>query len=119
MSDEGKLAVERLNYDTTTDSLTEAFSKYGAVKDCQVIMDRESNISRGFGYVTYENPDDAQKAIDGMNGKELEGRQISVRMMGELREDRFDRMQERGRGRGRGDGRGRGGYYRQPYQTNE
>uniref|UniRef100_A0A8C2X106 RRM domain-containing protein n=1 Tax=Cyclopterus lumpus TaxID=8103 RepID=A0A8C2X106_CYCLU len=72
MSDEGKLFIGGLSFNTTDDSLAEAFGKYGAIAKCEVIRDRETDRSRGFGFVTYENPEDAKDAKDGMDGKDLD-----------------------------------------------
>ncbi|XP_034390042.1 glycine-rich RNA-binding protein 10-like [Cyclopterus lumpus] len=98
MSDEGKLFVGGLSSDTTDESLAEAFGKYGAIENCVVIMDRETNRSRGFGFVTYVNPEDAKDAKDAMDGKDLDRRQIRVNEAG------------KGRGGRGGGGRGGGGY---------
>ncbi|TRZ00677.1 hypothetical protein DNTS_012309 [Danionella cerebrum] len=70
MSDEGKLFVGGLSFDTTEQSLEDAFSKYGVITNVHVARNRETNRSRGFGFVTFENPDDAKDAMEGMNGKE-------------------------------------------------
>ncbi|KAJ8274073.1 hypothetical protein COCON_G00086980 [Conger conger] len=78
MSDEGKLFVGGLNFDTTEESLELAFSKYGNISKIDVIRDRETHRSRGFGFVTFENPDDAKDALEGMNGKTVDGRTIRV-----------------------------------------
>ncbi|CAM4656581.1 unnamed protein product [Leuciscus chuanchicus] len=69
MSDEGKLFIGGLSYDTTEQSLEEAFSKYGTIAKVDVIRDRETDRSRGFGFVTFENPEDAKDAMAAMNGK--------------------------------------------------
>ncbi|KAG9350618.1 hypothetical protein JZ751_024507 [Albula glossodonta] len=69
MSDEGKLFVGGLSFDTNEESLEEAFSKYGSITKVDVIRDRETNKSRGFGFVTFENPEDAKDAMTAMNGK--------------------------------------------------
>uniref|UniRef100_A0A671M0C9 Cold inducible RNA binding protein b n=1 Tax=Sinocyclocheilus anshuiensis TaxID=1608454 RepID=A0A671M0C9_9TELE len=58
-----------LSYDTTEQSLEEAFSKYGSIAKVDVIRDRETDRSRGFGFVTFENPEDAKDAMAAMNGK--------------------------------------------------
>ena len=71
MSDEGKLFVGGLSFDTTEQSLEEAFSKYGAISNVHVARNRETQDPRGFGFVTFENPDDAKDALEGMNGKVL------------------------------------------------
>ncbi|XP_076150456.1 cold inducible RNA binding protein a isoform X3 [Alosa pseudoharengus] len=78
MSDEGKLFVGGLSFDTTEQSLEEAFSKYGVIANTHVARNRETQKSRGFGFVTFENPDDAKDALEGMNGKSVDGRTIRV-----------------------------------------
>jgi len=100
-----KLYVGNLSYGVTDDMLREHFSQAGAVGSAQVIMDRQSNRSRGFGFVEMENDDDAKTAVDTLNGKELDGRAIVVneaRPMG-------DRPRRTG-GSGGGYGGGSGGY---------
>ncbi|XP_051557496.1 cold-inducible RNA-binding protein B-like isoform X3 [Myxocyprinus asiaticus] len=97
MSDEGKLFIGGLSFDTTEQSLEDAFSKYGVITNVHVARNRETNRSRGFGFVTFENPDDAKDALEGMNGKSVDGRTI--------------RVDEAGKGGG-GGGRSGGGSYR-------
>ncbi|XP_043577188.1 cold-inducible RNA-binding protein-like isoform X1 [Chiloscyllium plagiosum] len=82
MSDEGKLFVGGLNFDTNEQSLESVFSKYGQISEVIVIKDRETQRSRGFGFVTFENPDDAKDAMLAMNGKSVDGRQIRVDQAG-------------------------------------
>lgn len=72
-----KLYVGNLSYSTTSDSLRDAFSKAGAVVSANVIMDKMSGRSRGFGFVEMEDAD-AAKAIEAWNGKELDGRALTV-----------------------------------------
>ncbi len=99
-----KLFVGSLAWGTTDDSLREAFESFGAVSDAKVITDRETGRSRGFGFVTFEQPEDADAAIEAMNGAELDGRNIAVN-------EAQDRRREGGGGGGRppGGGGGRGG----------
>uniref|UniRef100_A0A8C2XP90 RRM domain-containing protein n=1 Tax=Cyclopterus lumpus TaxID=8103 RepID=A0A8C2XP90_CYCLU len=78
MSDEGKLFVGGLSFDTNEDTLAEAFGKFGAIEKVDVIRDRESGNSRGFGFVKFENVEDAKDAQEGMHGKTLDGRAIRV-----------------------------------------
>ncbi|KAM9504020.1 cold-inducible RNA-binding protein B-like isoform 1-T4 [Salvelinus alpinus] len=82
MSDEGKLFVGGLSFDTNEQSLEDVFSKYGQISEVVVIKDRETQRSRGFGFVTFENPDEAKDAMLAMNGKSLDGRQIRVDQAG-------------------------------------
>ncbi len=81
--------------------LYEVFSKFGDVVEARVILDRETGRSRGFGFVTFANEDDAQRALS-MNGKDFDGRNIRV----DLAHDR------QGGGGGGGGRRGSGGYGR-------
>ncbi|XP_029308944.1 cold inducible RNA binding protein a isoform X2 [Cottoperca gobio] len=78
MSDEGKLFIGGLSFDTTDESLSAAFCKYGVIESVAVIRDKETGKSRGFGFVKYENAEDAKDALDGMNCKSLDGRSIRV-----------------------------------------
>lgn len=73
-----KLYVGSLSYNTTDDSLKNHFSAAGAVTSATIIMDRMSGRSKGFGFVEFENDEDAVKAIEMFNGKELDGRSLMV-----------------------------------------
>ena len=73
-----KLFVGGLNWNTTEEGLRSAFERFGSLDEVKVIFDRETGRSRGFGFVTFGSPDDAQSAITEMDGKELEGRMIKV-----------------------------------------
>ncbi|XP_076000582.1 cold-inducible RNA-binding protein-like isoform X2 [Genypterus blacodes] len=110
MSDEGKLFVGSLSYETDEESLTTAFCKYGTIAQVDVIRDKETGKSRGFAFVKYENVDDARDALEGMDGKTLDGRQIRVDEAGKsgTRNSGFGGS----RGGGRFGGRSRGGYDR-------
>ncbi|XP_030015552.1 cold inducible RNA binding protein a isoform X3 [Sphaeramia orbicularis] len=123
MSDEGKLFIGGLSFDTTEESLAAAFGKYGTIEKVDVIKDRETGRSRGFGFVKYDNPEDARDAMDAMNGKSLDGRHIRVDEAGKggrprggggfgsgQRGSRFGTSRGRGGG-GRGYSRGGGGGY--------
>lgn len=72
------LFIGSLAYATTDDSLKAHFAQIGPVASARVITDRDSGKSKGFGFVEFENDDDNQKAIDELNGKELDGRSINV-----------------------------------------
>ncbi len=107
-----KLYVGGLSYDTTGDTLKELFSKTGTVESATVIIDKMSGRSKGFGFVEMSSDDEAQKAIEMFNGKELDGRSITVNearpMESRPRQagfDRGDRGDRGGRGFGRGFGR--------------
>uniref|UniRef100_A0A6M2FAB8 RRM domain-containing protein n=1 Tax=Populus davidiana TaxID=266767 RepID=A0A6M2FAB8_9ROSI len=73
-----KLFVGGLSIYTTENGLSEAFSQYGQVVEAKIAMDRDLDRSKGFGFVTYASEDEAQKALDEMNGKALNGRVIYV-----------------------------------------
>ncbi|XP_044311899.1 cold-inducible RNA-binding protein isoform X7 [Varanus komodoensis] len=87
-SDEGKLFVGGLSFDTNEQSLEQVFSKYGQIAEVVVVKDRETQRSRGFGFVTFENIDDAKDAMMAMNGKSVDGRQIRVDQAGKSSENR-------------------------------
>ncbi len=70
--------VGNLPFSANDDELREAFSRFGAVDSAQVIMDRETGRSRGFGFVEMPNNDEAQQAISGMNGADMGGRPLTV-----------------------------------------
>ncbi|KGN59159.1 small RNA-binding protein 11, chloroplastic [Cucumis sativus] len=73
-----KLFVGGLSYYTTDKGLSEAFSQYGQVIEATVVMDRVSDKSKGFGFVTFASLDEAHTALSEMNGKPLNGRVIFV-----------------------------------------
>jgi RNA recognition motif-containing protein len=94
-----KLYVGNLSYSVTSASLEGMFSPFGSVASAQVIEDRETGRSKGFGFVEMGDENAAQQAIQGMNEKEHDGRALMVNEA-KPREDRA----------GGGGGRGRGGY---------
>lgn len=73
-----KLYVGNLNYEVTGDALRELFGTIGEVVSATVISDRMTNVSKGFGFVEMATDEAAQEAINQLNGKEFEGRQITV-----------------------------------------
>ena len=73
-----KLFVGSLSWNTDDHALQAAFSPFGEITDAKVISDRDSGRSRGFGFVTYADSSSAQKAIQEMNGTELDGRTLNV-----------------------------------------
>ena len=73
-----RLYVGGLPYSSNDDSLRNAFSQVGNVVSASVVMDKMTGRSRGFGFVEMETDEEAQKAIDTWNGKDLEGRTITV-----------------------------------------
>lgn len=96
--------VGNLSYQADEDSLRDLFSAYGQVTRARTVTDRETGRPRGFGFVEMSSADDAQKAIDALNGKEFLGRQLTVN------EARPRAEQGGGGHRGGGGGGGRGGY---------
>ena len=73
-----KLYIGGISYSTTDDGLRDAFAQAGTVTSASVIMDRMSGRSKGFGFVEMSTPEEAQKAIEMWNGKELDGRTLTV-----------------------------------------
>ena len=73
-----KLYVGSLSWDTTDEGLKTAFARFGEVTEAKVITDRETGRSRGFGFVTFNNNDEAMAAVSGMDGTTLDGRTIKV-----------------------------------------
>jgi RNA recognition motif-containing protein len=100
-----KLFVGGLSWDTSDQSLRQAFEQFGEVTDAKVITDRDTGRSRGFGFVTLANPADADEAIAQMDGQQLDGRSVRVN-------EAHDKRGGGGGGRGgrSGGGGGRGGY---------
>ena len=73
-----KLYVGNLPFSVSSDALKEAFSRFGNIEEATVITDKFSNRSKGFGFVTFSDDEEAKKAISEMNGTDLEGREINV-----------------------------------------
>ncbi len=94
--------VGNLPYSTTDDQLRSFFEEYGSVDSARVIMDRESGRSKGFGFVEMSNANEANAAIEGLNGQDMGGRSLTVN---EARP-----REERGPRRGGGGGFGGGGF---------
>ncbi len=84
--DQNKLFVAGLPWAINSESLRELFSSYGEITDAVVIMDRETQRSKGFGFVTFKNAEDAKSALE-MNSKEVDGRTLVVNVA-RPREDR-------------------------------
>ncbi len=103
-----KLYVGGLSWGTDENALHEGFAEFGEIEEVKIITDRETNRSRGFGFVTFVNDADAQAAIDGLNGQDFDGRRITVN---EARE-RAPRGGGGGGGGGHRGGGGGGGNYR-------
>jgi cold-inducible RNA-binding protein len=73
-----KLFVGNLSFNTTENDLQDAFAAHGTVLETNLMMDRATGRPRGFGFVTMGSPEEAQKAIDALNGKDLGGRALTV-----------------------------------------
>ncbi len=73
-----KLFVGGISWDSTEESLKEAFSKFGPVDSVKIVTDRDTGKSRGFGFVEYADADDAVKAMEGLNETFVDGRKIRV-----------------------------------------
>lgn len=101
-----RLYVGNLSFNTTADGVRTAFQQFGNVSDVHLVTDRETGRSRGFAFVTMGTTEEAAKAIEGMDGKTLDGRPLRV--------NEAEQRQARGGGGGgggyRGGGGGGGGY---------
>lgn len=98
--------VGNLNFKTEEQDLRAAFAEYGEVGTVNIITDRDTGRSRGFAFVEMPNDEEAQKAMDGLNEKELDGRELTVNKAKPRRE-----RSSGGRGRGGGGYGGGGGGY--------
>lgn len=104
-----KLYVGNLAYSVRDSDLEELFAAHGSVQSAQVIMDRDTGRSKGFGFVEMASDQDARAAISALNGRELEGRNLTVNEA-RPREEGGGRG-GKGGGGGYGGGGGRGGGY--------
>jgi cold-inducible RNA-binding protein len=93
-----KLFVGNLDFSTGESDLQPLFAQHGGVVSVDIVLDRMTGRSRGFGFVAYESADDAQRAVRALDGTELNGRQLSV-----------SPARERDGSRGRGEGGGPSG----------
>ena len=73
-----KIFVGNLPFSVDKDALEKAFTQYGKVVGAKVIIDRKTNRSRGYGFVEFEQLTEAEDAVNGMNEKEFEGRNLTV-----------------------------------------
>jgi len=101
-----KLYVGNLSYDTTSSDLEQLFGQHGTVQSAEVIADRDTGRSKGFGFVQMGSDDEAQAAIAALNGQDVAGRNLTVNEA----KPREDRPRSGGGGYGGGGGGGRGGY---------
>ena len=100
-----KLYVGNLSYNTTSSDLEQLFGQHGSVQSAEVVMDRDSGRSKGFGFVQMGTDDEATAAISALNGQQHDGRALTVNEA-KPREER----PRGGGGGGYGGGGGRGGY---------
>ncbi len=109
-----KLYVGNLSYDTDSSALQQLFSEFGTVSSAEIISDRMTGQSKGFGFVEMSSDEEALAAVSGMDGKSVDGRALKVNEA----KPREDRPRSGGGGGGRGGygggsgggGGGRGGY---------
>jgi RNA recognition motif-containing protein len=107
-----KLFVGNLSFNTTENDLHDAFAAHGTVVEANLMMDRATGRPRGFAFVTMSTPEEAQKAIEALNGKSIDGRALTVNVA-RPREERpgggggGGRREYRGGGGGGGGGRNR------------
>ena len=94
-----KLYVGNLTWGATNADLEQMFSAFGTVQSAQIIMDRDTGRSKGFGFVEMGSDSEAQAAIQGLHGKDIDGRQLTV-----------NEARPKTDGGGGGGGGGRGGY---------
>jgi RNA recognition motif-containing protein len=97
-----KLFVGNLDFKVTENDLHDAFAAHGTVVEASVVTDRATGRPRGFAFVTMSTPEEAQKAIDALNGKDMGGRALNVNVARP--------REERSGGGGGGGGGRRGGY---------
>lgn len=95
-----KLYVGNLSFKTSEAQLRDLFSAHGDVTSAQLVMDRDTGRPRGFGFVEFANADHANAAINALNGKEIDGRSLTVN----------EARPREGGGGGGGGGGGRGGF---------
>ncbi len=96
-----RLYVGNLSFNTNAEGVRAAFQEFGTVSDVHLVSDRETGRSRGFAFVTMGTPEEAAKAIEGMDGRTLDGRPLRV--------NEAEQRQQRGGGGGGGGFRGGGG----------
>ena len=100
-----KLFVGNLSFDTTENDLQDAFAAHGTVIETNLMMDRTTGRPRGFGFITMNSPEEAQKAIAALNGSQLGGRALTVN----IAKPREERPAGGGGGGGRREYGGSGG----------
>lgn len=104
-----KLFVGNISYNTTENDLQDAFAAYGTVVEANLMMDRATGRPRGFGFVTMSSAEEAQRAVEALHGKDLDGRALTVNVA----RPREDRPGGGGGGGARREFRGGGGERRE------
>ncbi|AYV57674.1 RNA-binding protein [Leptospira kmetyi] len=84
-----KLFVGGLSWSTTDQTLRQVFEAHGTIQEANIVVDRETGRSRGFGFVTFIDPNSAKSALSELNGKDVEGRNIVVSVAED--KSKFDR----------------------------
>ena len=107
--------VANLSWGTKSDSLQELFSQYGEVASANILTDRETGRSRGFGFVEMPDESEGQKAIEELNGVDFEGKTITVSVAREKTERSSGGYGGGNRGGNRGGNGGGGGFNRRRY----
>jgi cold-inducible RNA-binding protein len=102
---QNKLFVGNLSFNTTENDLQDTFAAHGTVLEANLMMDRESGRPRGFGFITMSTAEEAEKAIEALNGASLDGRALTVNIA--------KPREERSGGGGGGGGGGYGGRRRE------
>ena len=105
-----KLYVGNLSFQTTEQDLNQLFAQYGSVKETSLIMDRETNRPRGFGFVTMSTNEEGQRAIDALHGQNHDGRDLTVNEAKPMEARGPRREFSGGKGGGGGDRGGRNRY---------
>lgn len=82
-----KVFVGSLSWNTREEDLRDFFSQIGEIQEVKIVTDRETGRARGFGFVTFTNPEDANTAVERLDGSELDGRTLKVNMAQERRRD--------------------------------
>jgi RNA recognition motif-containing protein len=93
-----KLFVGNLSFDTTQNTIQDTFAAHGTVLEVNLLMDRDTGRPRGFGFVTMSTAEEAEAAISTLNGKDMDGRALTVNIA-KPREERSDSGRSSGGGR--------------------
>ena len=112
-----RLYVGNLSFDTSEDELRTAFEQFGTITDVKIMRDHDTDRSRGFGFIAMSNASEGEAAINGLHGKNLHGRNLTVNEA-RPREDRAQGGSGGGSGGGGGGGGGRrfhGGGGKRPF----